>query len=361
MAIFSSGRRRYKRYNPRMKWVFYTLLVANGWYFATHMDDLKSSPPTERRLPNTPDATVNRLLLLSELDSGELKTRSEPKRPVAPVQVANVAQPTAATPAPQGSEFAASAPAESDRTGGEAASKVDEAPAAAPLTGVCFSFGPIADGTDLSGIEAWLQQQGGIAELRVGERRELSRYWVYFPPLPSRRAAVERVGQMRERGIEDIYIIPRGDMANAISLGVYSRQESLHRRVGELQRNGFEPSTVPRYKTEKASWLDAAFPSEHQLDAEAFSAQFKGIEVSDNACTPAVLAKLPRMQTPAAVQSEQRFVEPSEPKAAAATQQPQESAPISTAEPAAVSTTDPVAGSDRPTALPEGPSAARVA
>jgi len=43
---------------------------------------------------------------------------------------------------------------------------------------------------------------------------------------------------MRAQGIEDIIVVPKGDMANAISLGVYSRTEFRDRRLKELNAKG---------------------------------------------------------------------------------------------------------------------------
>ena len=52
---------------------------------------------------------------------------------------------------------------------------------------------------------------------------------------------------MRDQDIDDIYVIHRGDMDNAASLGLYSHQGSLDRRLIELRSKGYEPSIEQRY------------------------------------------------------------------------------------------------------------------
>ena len=52
---------------------------------------------------------------------------------------------------------------------------------------------------------------------RVDERRELALYWIFFPPFETRAAARERVADLKAKGVEDIFTINRGDMANAVA------------------------------------------------------------------------------------------------------------------------------------------------
>ena len=161
------------------------------------------------------------------------------------------------------------------------------APAPPPL---CYSIGPMLADEEISAMGEWLEGQGGQLELRVDERRELSLYWVYFPSLPSRAAAVERVSRMKAEGLNDIYIIPAGDQANAISLGVYSQRSSLDRRLRELKAKGYDPSIVPRYRTTKAAWFDAIFLAIYQYPATEFADLFPAIQMAPVTCTTSQIA-----------------------------------------------------------------------
>src|SRR5690606_1236041 len=59
-------------------------------------------------------------------------------------------------------------------------------------------------------------------------------YWVYLPPLVSRQASLRQLRELQSRNI-DSYIITVRDLANAISLGIFSRKDSAESVVNRLQ------------------------------------------------------------------------------------------------------------------------------
>lgn len=183
---------------------------------------------------------VNRLLLLSELEKDALRSRSVVERGIG-------------------------------RVGDDPESS-------------CFRVGPLDTPEIVADVQAWLEDNGASTRVKRGERRELALYWIFLPPQGNRDSAVERVLAMRESGIEDISIISRGDMANAISLGVYSRRASLDRRLAELQGKGHEPSVSPRYRTKKAAWLEAVFSKDSGFPGDEFQQAFADTKVEDAPC-----------------------------------------------------------------------------
>ncbi|MDX1514106.1 MAG: SPOR domain-containing protein, partial [Gammaproteobacteria bacterium] len=240
-----------------VKWVVYLMLLANAGYFAVSYRETRNAPPPKPPVLSGADH-VNRLLLLNEVDPEELRARAASFAPTPP---------TVSTDGP------------------EAEPEISAAPAAA-----CLSIGPLVDDSQIAAMRTWLLAMGGDPRLRVGERRELARYWVYFPPLPSREEAVARAQQMRAVGIDDLIVIPRGDMANAISLGVFSKRASLDRRLRELRAHGYEPSIVPRYRTQKASWFDVSFEPGEEVSEQMISQRFPGVELSEARCEPGKIA-----------------------------------------------------------------------
>jgi hypothetical protein len=228
-----------------VKWLVLTLAVVNGVFFGwgLHAGDISSESPHEVLATA---AHVNRLLLLTEVDVAELRTRGSFGREV------------------------------------RAASEVDQG-GKMPVA-LCFSIGPVLDGAEVENMRAWLEQRGGQASLRSGERRELTLYWVFFPPLDSREAARTRVAELTSKGVEDIFMIHRGDMANAVSLGVYSRKTSLKRRLAELRKEGYDPEVTPRYRQKKATWYDVAFAPDFEFPGDRFTLAFPGAQAKTTAC-----------------------------------------------------------------------------
>lgn len=247
-----------------MKWIFYFLLLANAGYFLWQVKYREPPPAPVATLEMHLPGNVNRLLLLGEYDASRLRERSS----VAQAPPSSVAQADQTAAAGGASPLEEQVPVE------------DEAQA-----DVCFSVGPLRGGGDETRVGVWLRSHGGQSTLREGERREVALFWVYFPPFQTREAAVKRVLDMRAQGIADIYVIPRGDMANAISLGLYSHRVSLERRIEALRAQGYDPSVVPRYKTTKAAWLDVRFPAGRPFPRERFGELFPDTEAVRAKCT----------------------------------------------------------------------------
>lgn len=66
---------------------------------------------------------------------------------------------------------------------------------------------------------------GGSAELQSSEEPVASTWWVHLPPFPSEEAAKPMLAELQAKQIDSFYI-KTGNLAGAISLGVFSRRES---------------------------------------------------------------------------------------------------------------------------------------
>lgn len=248
-----------------MKWIFYAMVLANAGAFLWFSNRPEPPPPAETAGEPLP-GHVNRLLLLSEYEGALRERRPEPP-PAAVAGTEEAAEPLAAD--------------------GEA--REEGPPGAAPEpAALCMRVGPLATAEAIERVGLWLDSRGAAKRLHEAERREVSLYWVYLPPFESREAAVAQVGEMRAAAVEDIYVIPRGDMANAVSLGLYSRRESLERRLGELRGKGYEPEVAPRYKVEQASWYEAEFPAGFEFPGEVFADIFPDLEPEPMECAATV-------------------------------------------------------------------------
>jgi hypothetical protein len=248
-------------------WIFTLLLLANAAFFFWQWREPVTLPSPMSEV--TYSDRVNRLLLLSEVGYDELNVR----KPL---------NPGATQPSSNSSERSKTGSI-AESTSSSRSAGADVAKPSGPRD-VCYSVGPLSDELEVSRVREWLESRGGRARLRLDERRELSLYWVYLEPLASRELAVQRVEEMRAKGIDDIFAILRGDMGNAISLGVYSRRSSLERRMAELKAKGYDASVVPRYRTKKATWFDVAFDPGFEFPGERFALAFPTVEAVDANC-----------------------------------------------------------------------------
>lgn len=241
-----------------MRWVIYLLLVLNLGLFVWKIQSRAAGEgvPEVTRLG---DQAVGRLPLLAELGSARLRPRERPVV-IAPEPATITAQQTDDPPSP------------------------DEAPAPE-----CVSIGPLDGKGSTKALSAWLKQREMEVHIRSDERREVALYWVYIPPLANRKAAAAQLARLRAEGISDSIVVPRGDKANAISLGVFSRKESLRRRVAELNAKGYEPSTALRYRSIQAHWVDVATADGDFPEAE-FNKAFPRLQLASASCSKLQIA-----------------------------------------------------------------------
>jgi len=238
-----------------MKWLFVVMILVNLGFAAWAANRPVVEESRSRQDVTSPEY-VNRLLLLSELDGRTLRERNS--RDV----LHHVAQGDDSNGHDDSSEF----------------------PVFTRMA-ICFSVAPLTNPEEADRVDAWFTSRGGTPTLREGERREISRFWVYLPPFENREAAATSLRQMLEQDIDDIYIIHRGDMANVVSLGLYRHRGSLERRLIELRSKGYDPFVEQRYETKRSSWFDVSFPVGITFSREHFLSAFPRVEATEERCT----------------------------------------------------------------------------
>lgn len=244
-----------------MKRLVYCLLLANLALFIWQYQQGSEAPPP-RPQAMRPYDHVNRLLLMSEINLERLRLRTPAKESV-------VAAAPEQPPAP---------------------SVMPPEPAVVAVES-CYSVGPLKDEAQIAAVRDWLLAMGGDPVLRLDERRELDRYWVYFPPLASKEEALREVERMRAEGLEDVIAVASGEMENAISLGVFSQRDTLRRRLRDLEARGYQPSIMPRYTSEKLSWFDVSFERGEQLTQSEVGARFAEMELREASCVSGEIAR----------------------------------------------------------------------
>jgi len=131
----------------------------------------------------------------------------------------------------------------------------------------------------------------GMAEERVMSFSEVPldlRHWVIFPPLPSREAATAKLAEFAAAGIKDAFVVRSDAWDNAISLGLYAKEEAAKRRMREIEDKGI-PGT--RIEPQAKRGTDYYFVIRSE-DADALKslneakAAYPNSALSRVACTP---------------------------------------------------------------------------
>ncbi|MBI2800027.1 MAG: hypothetical protein HYX63_07025 [Gammaproteobacteria bacterium] len=219
-----------------MKWLALLLVLANalyfGWRFNTRLQEAAREPRMAAPLP--PDTPT--LKLVSELD------QLPPTRDTEPT--------TAATAEPTTSP-GASVPAETS-----ADSSAEASPEHGVPSEVCVTIGPFAAVVDARKVEQWLTPRAAKVQ-RVSQTINSRRYFgVYLEPKNTSEARAN-LADLERKGVHDVLLIQRQDLSHAISLGLFSSQDAVNRRLAEITKQGYQPLVVPQVETTEATWLRA--------------------------------------------------------------------------------------------------------
>lgn len=118
------------------------------------------------------------------------------------------------------------------------------------------------------------------------ERVVSTDYWLYLPPLASRQESLHQWKDLQAKKI-DSYIIGQGDLANGISLGVFSRAESAEAAMRHFKAAGYEPAMRELPKTKRDYWVVVAPESSRLLDERVMAIlakSFPGLSYQKMAC-----------------------------------------------------------------------------
>lgn len=130
-----------------------------------------------------------------------------------------------------------------------------------PVKYLCFSYGPLPEEKHAVWVSDWFRARMIPARSRTSEDRDRSLFWVYLAPQPSREEAAAVLQTLASRGIRDYRLIDRGDLANAVSLGLFSTQSAVNDRLRQLREQGFQPVVVPYANVQRIHWIDVRVPN----------------------------------------------------------------------------------------------------
>ena len=85
------------------------------------------------------------------------------------------------------------------------------------------------------------------------ELSSITGYKVIVPAQESREAAIKVVEQLAEGGITDVWRFRKGEMINAISLGIFSKEETAFEIAAKASALGISADVLPRNRI-KTTW-----------------------------------------------------------------------------------------------------------
>ena len=95
-------------------------------------------------------------------------------------------------------------------------------------------------------------------------------YWLYLPSEPSRKEALRRLSELQRRGI-DSYVIPSGNLANGISLGMFTNKERADAMLLSVKSQGYKPEIAEVPREQKEIWVFLSQGEAAKLSDERWS------------------------------------------------------------------------------------------
>lgn len=128
------------------------------------------------------------------------------------------------------------------------------APIPDPVMPVCARVGPFQpDQADamLSRLPPYIVLLSDVTE----EAEQVDGYFVIVPALPTFEEGREMLDKLKAAGVKDTWLLSKGPLRRAISLGMFSREAGAKRRVAEVSKKGFPAKLHPRTTRVEHRWL----------------------------------------------------------------------------------------------------------
>lgn len=111
-------------------------------------------------------------------------------------------------------------------------------------------------------------------------------YWVYLEPTENRRSALRHLAELQARKV-DSYVIPKGELENGISLGLFSQENLANLRMKEMQAIGLSPKMDTIERTYREIWVMLRHKEDAKMSSLSWSRAMEGfnkLERRQNFC-----------------------------------------------------------------------------
>ena len=268
-----------------MKWFFIILLVFNVVYFGWELDRQTIIETKNSTAPFVIPKNIEKLVLVSELDSPpELKNRQLQDSISQRVNSGSDYNATADDSLGQltddvmiEKEFSTDLVSKLPEISADGIEKENNTD---PL---CFTYGPFPAIEQADELVDWFKERSILVNQRTEGEKEKQLFWIYLAPKDSRESAIAAIEDLKSKGVRDFRLINSGDLLNAISLGLFSTQASVNKRLNELKSKGYQPIVVPYHQAEEIFWVDVKVTDTQNLLNELFTdfpSRFNSIPMS---------------------------------------------------------------------------------
>lgn len=237
-----------------MRWVFIALVLANVGVFIWHSVESSRMERLEA-LNTTSDVSQGvisgaPLVLVSELSEEEKRELMKVREAPAVTEVsaeASVSVAPVATPSGEPAKAAAPlVPSASDQ------SALEGTPIVGPDQ--CLKIGPLPNAMQAEQVSQRLMAVAIITDMIEVDVPGKPEYWVILPPFSDEKTALQKLQELQGRAIS-AQIIPKGELANAISFGLHGQKEDAIKQADAMTAKGYRAQVKEVPVKHKEKWL----------------------------------------------------------------------------------------------------------
>jgi len=207
-----------------MKVLFMFFALLNAAFYVWQADVFSLRTPSNKTAQLRIDPNISKLTLLKEANNEKAANVEKPSKPKPDTKVATI-----------------NAKSPGSKPSGKS---------------ICYALGPFDGLPQAKNIAEKLQSLGAFTSERSVATESPMGFWVYLESSKSWKDAKEKVITLEKQGIKDMFIVGRGAMKNAISLGLYKNEDGAEDRVKQLKKLGEKPKIQTQYKQMDQYWID---------------------------------------------------------------------------------------------------------
>ena len=132
---------------------------------------------------------------------------------------------------------------------------------------ICTLIGPFTDVNKSNVFINKLLSENIKSQLKVLQQDGEVDYWVYIKPEISRELALAKLKELQDRKI-DSFVIPEGEIANGISLGVFDNPANAEKQKLAIEKMGYIVEIMPNKRKYSENWILIASEDQEMLGAE---------------------------------------------------------------------------------------------
>jgi sporulation related protein len=130
----------------------------------------------------------------------------------------------------------------------------------------CYTLGPFKDKEIMQQMRESMAQYVKNISVRKRQQSVKHRYWVYVPALADRKQAKFIGKKLRQKKLDDFYIVLSGGAKNSISLGHFREPKHANRRMKQVAELGFNAQIKVIYREYDIYWLDYQVGADFSVD-----------------------------------------------------------------------------------------------